>query len=385
MSEEHRSYHEVANIFPLLQGEEFEHLKADIKANGLLDPIILYHDGSIIDGRNRHRACIETGTQPRFEQWSGNGDFSELVTFVVSKNLHRRHLNSGQQAAIAVDATEIVERLEREARERQAQQALLNSPFVSNVETIPPLSEADTGKTRDKLADLFNTNPRYVSDAKKLRDEAPDLLAQVRDGEVTLPQAKRELKERGREAVREQNRELVETTPPATAQTDLRYQTIVLDPPWDWGDEGDADQFGRARPVYDTMPFADVLALPIPDLADTNAHIYLWITNRSLPKGFQLLEAWGFRYITALTWCKPHFGMGNYFRGSTEHVLFGVRGSLQLLRKDAGTWFEAKRPGRHSAKPDEFYELVQTCSPGPWLELFARQQRPGWHVWGAEA
>ena len=159
----------------------------------------------------------------------------------------------------------------------------------------------------------------------------------------------------------------------------------MIDPPWDWGDEGDVDQFGRATPVYQTMSYDQLTELPVGAQADNDAHLYLWITNRSLPKGFGLLEAWGFRYVTMLTWCKPHFGMGNYYRGQTEHVLFGVRGSLPLLRNDRGTWFEAKRPGRHSGKPDEFYELVEECSPGPWLEIFSRSARPGWAAWGAEA
>jgi len=254
----------------------------------------------------------------------------------------------------------------------------LDSEFV---EIVPQI----TGLSRDYAAKQVGVNPHYVQDAKKIAAQAPELIPQIASGAMTIPEAKRELKKQARESKREANRELVESTPPATAQAGSRYQTIVLDPPWDWGDEGDVDQFGRARPTYNTMPFADILALPIADLAEKDAHIYLWITNRSLPKGFELLEAWGFRYITALTWCKPHFGMGNYFRGSTEHVLFGVRGSLPLLRKDAGTWFAAPRPGRHSAKPAEFYELVQTCSPGPWLEMFARERRDGWASWGAEA
>lgn len=160
------------------------------------------------------------------------------------------------------------------------------------------------------------------------------------------------------------------------------HPTLVIDPPWDWGDEGDVSQFGRARPRYATMPLAEIAALPIGSLSEPNAHIYLWITNRSLPKGFSLLEGWGFRYITMLTWCKPSIGMGNYFRGSTEQILFGVRGSLSLLRHDIGTWFQAARGGEHSAKPDEFFRLVQDCSPGPWLEMFARREREGWTVWG---
>lgn len=184
---------------------------------------------------------------------------------------------------------------------------------------------------------------------------------------------------------RNENAELVEALPPDYLETGGTVSTIVLDPPWDWGDEGDVNQFGRAKPPYSTMPYEKILAYPVASFAAPNAHLYLWITNRSLPKGFALLEAWGFRYITCITWCKPSFGMGNYFRGSTEQILFGVRGSLPLLRHDAGTWFQAPRgDGGHSSKPDEFYELVETCSPAPYLELFAREERTGWLTKGAE-
>jgi N6-adenosine-specific RNA methylase IME4 len=192
-------------------------------------------------------------------------------------------------------------------------------------------------------------------------------------------------REREREQKREENRSLIDGSAPLPERPALRYQAIVIDPPWDWGDEGDVDQLGRARPTYGTMTYGQLRALQVGDQADANAHLYLWITNRSLPKGFGLLEAWGFRYVTMLTWCKPHFGMGNYFRGQSEHVLFGIRGSLPLLRRDRGTCFTAPRGHGHSAKPDAFYELVEECSPGPWLEMFSRRSRPGWAAWGAEA
>jgi len=362
-----RQYHPVAALFPLLEGPEFDELKADIAANGLLERIWLHPDGSIIDGRNRHRACIETATRPEFRTWDNGGS---LVSFVVSMNLHRRHLTSSQLGVIALD----VEReLAKEGRENMRRGGE-GSEIVPN-----PIIRA-----AEQAAALVGTNAHYVRDAKRLASQAPDLLDKVRAGEQTIPQAKRELKDRKREAIREENRKLVEQTPPLSDWDRQPVPTIVLDPPWDWGDEGDCDQFGRARPTYATMSFNDILALPVGNLAQDNAHIYLWITNRSLPKGFALLEAWGFRYITALTWCKPSFGMGNYFRGQTEHVLFGVRGSLSLLRKDVGTWFAAPRPGEHSSKPDAFYQLVERCSPGPWMEMFQRKPRPGWIGWGAE-
>ena len=143
-------------------------------------------------------------------------------------------------------------------------------------------------------------------------------------------------------------------------------------------------QFGRGRTTYGALSYEELLAFPIGDYRAADSHLYLWITNRSLPKGFSLLDAWGFRYVTCLTWCKPSIGMGNYFRGSTEHVLFGVSGSLPLKRKDVGTWFAAPRGQRHSEKPDAFYELVESCSPGPYLDVFSRRQRDEWVCWGGE-
>jgi len=203
--------------------------------------------------------------------------------------------------------------------------------------------------------------------------------------ETTLQDVRREQKEEKREKRREENTQRIEVCDdPRTL--DAQFATIVMDPPWDWGDEGDVDQLGRSRPTYGTMPLAEIQSLPIPALSDEDCHLYLWITNRSLPKGFGLLEQWGFRYITCITWVKPSFGMGNYFRGSTEQVLFGVKGSQPLKRKDAATHFLADRGVKgHSSKPLEFYELVETCSPGPYLEMFSRHGRDGWTMWGADA
>ncbi len=184
-----------------------------------------------------------------------------------------------------------------------------------------------------------------------------------------------------RDRKREANKQLVKSIIPIP---DTQAQTIVIDPPWDRADEGDVDQLGRGQPTYSMMSFDELMELSVGDKATENAHLYLWITNRSLPKGFPLLAKWGFRYITCLTWCKPSFGIGNYFRGQTEHILFGIRGSLPLLRQDVGTWFQWDRGNKHSAKSEEFYQLVETCSPGPWMDLFARRKRPGWICWGAE-
>lgn len=157
------------------------------------------------------------------------------------------------------------------------------------------------------------------------------------------------------------------------------FSAIVIDPPWRYDNVATR---GAAEDHYPTMSLDELAALELP--AADDSHLYLWVTNGFIREGFDLLEAWGFTYKTILTWCKPQIGLGNWFRNSTEHVLFGVRGKCPTLRNDVPTHFTANRT-RHSAKPESFYDIVESCSPGPWLEMFARRRRLGWHVWGNEA
>jgi N6-adenosine-specific RNA methylase IME4 len=211
------------------------------------------------------------------------------------------------------------------------------------------------------------------------------------DHSKSVQSLKRSFKDQARDGLRRHNQALVDKTCDLLESVHgVRYPTVVIDPPWDWGDEGDHDQFGRGKPTYATMPIDQTAALPISELAAADAHLYLWITNRSLPKGFGLIERWGFRYVTQITWCKPSFGLGNYFRRSTEHILFAVRGSARIpepMNSVGGVSFSAARPNprRHSAKPTELYDLVEMMSPGPWIDVFAREQRQHWTCWGADA
>jgi N6-adenosine-specific RNA methylase IME4 len=232
------------------------------------------------------------------------------------------------------------------------------------------LPEAE--RPRDVAAKAVGVSARTMQDAITVTEKAPELADKVRAGKMTVSAAARQVK-------RDETKAAIAAAPVVTEHVaGQRYYCIVIDPPWSPEDEGDVDQIGRAQPTYATMPISDIESLPVGDDAEPDCHIYLWITNRSLPKGFALLTAWGFRYVTTLTWCKPSIGVGNYFRNNTEHVLFGIRGSLPLAAQDMGTWFAAKRgPAGHSSKPDEFYDIVRRASPGPRAEWFGRQRREG--------
>ena len=234
-----------------------------------------------------------------------------------------------------------------------------------------------------KQVERFQTLAAHTDLVEKAKEEArnnDDIVSRSLVLNMVKEQ-KRAEKEEKREEQRQENAEKVEELSTPLEAKGL-FQTIVIDPPWDWRDEGDVNQMGRAKPDYKTMPIEEIEALPVGKIADENCHLYIWVTNRSLPKAFRLIETWGFRYITCLTWVKPSFGMGNYFRGSTEQILFAVKGSQPLKRKDVGTHFEAPRGNGHSAKPDEFYNLVESCSYGPYIDIFGRKERDGWSVWG---
>ena len=178
----------------------------------------------------------------------------------------------------------------------------------------------------------------------------------------------------------------------------MKYRTIVADPPWPQKDSGPRTEpvrGGWAAPKwigtrsvvpYPRMSLDEITALPIRAMADTNAHLYLWTTNRFLKNAYSIAEEWGFKASTVLTWCKAPMGlgMGGTFANTTEFCLFCRRGAQPAKQRIDSTWFAWPR-GKHSQKPEAFIDLVEQVSPGPYVELFSRRHRLGWDVWGNES
>lgn len=172
------------------------------------------------------------------------------------------------------------------------------------------------------------------------------------------------------------------------------YSTVLADPPWRF-----INRTGKVAPEhgrlsrYGTMATADISALPVGDIVASRSHLYLWVPNALIADGLAVMEAWGFTYKTNLVWAKRRKdggpdgrGVGFYFRNVTELLLFGVKGSMRTLaagRRQVNMIETRKR--EHSRKPDEQYDIIEACSPGAYLELFARHAREGWDQWGDEA
>jgi N6-adenosine-specific RNA methylase IME4 len=359
--EETKPFHPAASLFPLMEGEEYRELCDDIFENGLIEAIWLHPDGSIIDGRNRYRACLETGTEPQFRVWDGKGS---LVTFVVSLNLRRRHLTSSQRAVVALD---VLPMLEAEAKKRQG---------VRN-DIAQIVAESGQGEAREQAAVLFGTNRQYVSDAKQIQQKAPDLLGQVRSGALTIPQAKREMGKREK------------LDPPPFP--DGRYRVWYADPPWPYNDSGviNDDNYGRAERHYPTMSIDDLREMgeEIGQRCPADAVLFMWATSPFLEAAFQVVQAWGFQYKTSFVWDKVRHNYGHYNSVRHEYLLICTRGSCT---PDVPKLFDSvqviERSDKHSEKPEEFREIIDTLYPtGPRIELFSRAAVEGWERWGNES
>jgi N6-adenosine-specific RNA methylase IME4 len=174
-----------------------------------------------------------------------------------------------------------------------------------------------------------------------------------------------------------------------------KFATILADPPWQF-----QNRTGKMAPEhkrlnrYSTMKLDEITALPVESVAADKAHLYLWVPNALLLEGIEVLQAWGFEYKTNLVWHKVRKdggpdgrGVGFYFRNTTELILFGIRGKNNRTLAPGRSQVNILRTQKeeHSRKPIETYELIERCSPGPFLELFARGTRPGWTTWGNQA
>ena len=163
-----------------------------------------------------------------------------------------------------------------------------------------------------------------------------------------------------------------------------KYNIIYADPPWKY-----KESWGNGQVNYKTLTTEDIKNLPVKEITEDQAHLYLWVTNPFINEGLQICKSWGFEYKTLITWIKtykdgtPEMGMGYYFRGCTEHIIFGVKGKMKIKNKITRNMFYAVNSRNHSQKPSCVKDMIVNCSGDlPRIELFAREETDGWDCWG---
>ncbi len=389
--------HPAATIFPMLPETQLREMAEDIRTTRQRDPIILWR-GQLLDGRNRWMACDRAGVEPKVER---RDDITDPVAFVLSVNLHRRHLDESQRAMAAARA-----------------RALLSQPpepdpqLVIEAANLPATAEPPRPPmTYSDATSMLHVSERSVRHAKLvLATGIPELAQRVDAGQTavsaaaavaTLPagqqievvaRGEREIIAKAKEirasrgAIRraERTENLVRIARGnVELATDVRYPVVYADPPWLY-DSGTTDPSRIIANKYPPMPLDEIKALPVGKLATEIAILFMWATNPMLPEALAVIEAWGFKYKTNIAWDKEIAGAGYWVRGQHELLLIATRGDMptppEALRPSSVL---RSRRGEHSAKPDEAAALILRMFPSlPKIEMFARQEREGFTVWG---
>jgi N6-adenosine-specific RNA methylase IME4 len=350
-----------------LQGSEFDELVADIERNGLREPVWL-HDGQVIDGRNRWRACQQLGVEAKTRVYTGD----DPLAFVISLNLHRRHLNESQRAMAA-----------------------------AKLATLPKgANQHSEGLPIGRCSALLNVGERTVARAREVLDHgAPELTAAVDAGVIAVSAAadiaKRPVAEQremlGRAQTEGKDVRLIARRHDLAKQRDAiasgeislpqgQFDLLVIDPPWPY--ETSYGVNWRGACPYPVMPLEEIGALDIPALAAPDCVLWLWTTHTFLPHAFPLIAGWGFAYKVCLVWVKPRAGLGAWVRSQCEFCLMAVRGRPAIDLTTQTTVLHA--PVReHSRKPEEFYAMVESlCVSERRLDFFSREPRKGWSQFG---
>jgi N6-adenosine-specific RNA methylase IME4/ParB-like chromosome segregation protein Spo0J len=351
--------HPQAAIVPAMSERAFAEFRLDIDRRGLLVPLEITAEGVVLDGKERLRAALVLGIELLPVRVVSPEDEIEHMILCA---LERRQLSASQRAALAVEL-DGYRALRAGAQTRRLQNLRQNA----EVAALPP-----RGKSREIAAAWAGVSPRTLQDALTVHEHDPDLFRRVKEGDVAVDIAAR----RVRRFLRD--RALPDPPPPPEGPFDLIY----ADPPWQLGRPD-----GRHAPEnhYPTMPLEEIKRLHVP--AADDAVLLLWAVNCLLPQALQVIEAWGFSYLTNLVWVKPSIGLGVWTRNRHELLLLARRGSISPPYPDLlpDSVITAAR-GRHSEKPACVYELIERAYPHlSKLELFARTCRPGWTGWGNEA
>lgn len=367
---------EYEALLPKLSAEEYEALKSSIKDEGLFVPITVNKEGIILDGHHRYKACMESGIDPEYEVKSFPDHDAEMA-FVIQVNIARRQLSNEQKRELALvlrqnqwSQEEVASLLKVTQRTIGNWESIINNSKITNTCNPLDLRYSIPKEAKQKIYELHSQGKtqQAIADEYKI-------------GQPRVSQIVRQIEARNRSP------ESLNVAPLPNKQ----YNCIVIDPPWPVKKierENRPDQGSELD--YRTMSLQEIANLPILNLTNpAGSHVYLWVTSKFLPVALQLFNKWGIKYQCVLAWVK-NVGITPFsFMYNLEFVVFGRVGNLPLLECGVKQSFEGSEGikganGKHSEKPESFYDLVLKVSPGPRLDMFARKNREGFDAWGNE-
>jgi len=354
---------EYKALVPRPTKEEYKTLEQNIIEKGeATEPIIINEKDVILDGHTRYEICSKHGLFFRTDMRQFDSELDEKI-YVIEANIMRRHLDYLQKS-------ELAENLEPLYAEKAKQRMLSKLTNVGDNISLSS-NELTEGQARDQAAKAVGLSGTTYHRAKTVRKQASEkLLNQVKSGEKSVSRAYKEIK------LEEKKQEPVE--PPTLPEGE--YNVIYADPPWRYNfSETKSRSIETHYPSMSLKKICD-MKLPVSD----NAVLLLWATNPKIEEALQVIEAWGFVYKTNMVWVKDKIGMGYWFRGQHELLLLATKGRFPTPAPEERRSSVLNAPRKeHSQKPEEVYNIIETYFPdGKYLELFSRNKREGWTMWG---
>ena len=358
---------EFKELIPPISPEEYSSLEGSILAEGCRDPLIVWAE-TIVDGHNRYKICCQYNVNFKTKDITFEGE-ADAKIWIIKNQLSRRNISTADRIALNLKLKPL---LSAEAKKRQGTRTDLGKNF-------PP----DLAESREEIAELSHSSQGTVYKVEVILQKAPELMEKIRNNETSIDRAFKDItQEEKKEKVKEEFKQKGINDFPKG-----KFQVIYADPPWEY--DFSETQSREIENHYPTMKLKDIKELTdgkrtVQDLLSDDCVLFLWTTSPKLEEGLSVLNEWGFKYVTCAIWDKKVMGMGYYFRQQNEILLVGKRGNLPLPDPEnrVSSIISAKRT-EHSRKPEEVYEILEKMYPERTkIELFSRNGREGWTMWG---
>lgn len=349
-------------------------LASSIENIGLLHPVVIAPDKTLIVGQRRLEAYKLLGkTEIPVNVARDFSDVQKLLAAERDENTCRKDFLPTEAVSIGESIAAAFKPVAEKAKREHGGTAPGKKSLRGNSPKCSKPKVDEKSRTTAVAATAVGMDRRTYEKAKEVIKSGDKTLIAEMDRTGKVSGAHKKLK------VKKQAAALTSEPQPLPKGP---FRVIVIDPPWQYEKRPD-DPSHRGACPYPTMTNDDIAALPIADLSASDSILWLWTTNAFLPDTFFIVDAWGFKYKTLLTWVKDRMGTGDWLRGKTEHCLMCVKGKPTITLTNQTTALEGKML-KHSQKPDEFYLMVEKLCPGSKVEIFSRVNRQGWHHYGDE-
>lgn len=343
---------EFQELIPRLSEEEYKGLEESIKKEGCRDAIIVWR-GRIIDGHNRYKICKENNIKFNTIENTNLKNENEAKIWIINNQFSRRNIDPYTRGELALELEKLL--LGRQGRKEKG----------ANVGTFK-------GKTRDIIAKSARLGHGTIDKIKLIKEKAtPETKQKIKESKISINKAYKDIRRE------EKKREFVSKN---VSLPEGKFNVIYADPPWKY--EHSETKSRDIENNYPTMSLEDIKNMEIP--SDKDSVLFLWATAPKLKEALEVMQSWGFTYRTNAVWDKETIGMGYWFRGQHELLLVGVRGNMSPPfpeNRFSSVYREKKK--EHSKKPEYYYEIIERMFPkGKYLELFSRNKRKNWTMWG---